>query len=357
MLGGAGRIAVAAGDDALAADLRARAAALAAADPALTLRLAVEAARWRGETGSGLAEQYGVDFGFPGLGTGALGWAVAIGVAVAGRGTVERGARLGGAAPDVSVRRLSTAPATPPGTLAAAAARIPTGDGRVRVERYTLADGSRRFVAYIGGTNPGGGDAEAWDGDSNVRLYLGGEAASSEAVRRALDASGARPGDRVDLVAYSQGGMIASYLATSGAYEVPLLVTLGDPVQADVGPETLSVALRHLDDPVAALADGGFAGVVGAEGSFVATRETPGTVAGGDGLFAPHDLAAYRESAALLDASNDPRMDAVRAQLGELSQATEVEAFVYGASRPGAGGAGAGAGGAVSGGGPSAAAG
>lgn len=333
-LSAAAEIAAAAGDAELAQQLRARAAGLAAHDPGLTLRLAVELARWRTETGAALTEQYTVTTGLPGLDTGALGWALALGVATARLGTLARGAHLTGQAPPVSVRQLRPAAATyAPRTLAAVAARIPTSEARVRVERYAMPDGSRRFVAYIGGTDPSGDDTEAWDGDSNLRLYTAQQSASSEAVRQALSASGAQPGDVVDLVAYSQGGMVASYLATSGGYEVPLLVTLGDPVQADVGPGTLSVALRHLDDPVAALADGGFAGVVGAEGSFVATREVPGTLAGGDGFFAPHDLAAYRDSAAMLDASSDPRMDAVRDRLGELAGATSVQVSEYGASR------------------------
>ncbi len=66
--------------------------------------------------------------------------------------------------------------------------------------------------------------------------------------------------------------MVASRLAVEGGYDVKTLVTLGSPVEADVGDGTLSVAVRHTDDPVAALQGGGYDTAVGAPGSFVAER-------------------------------------------------------------------------------------
>ena len=112
-----------------------------------------------------------------------------------------------------------------------------------------------------------------------------------------------------------------------------MLITFGDPVQADVGADTLSVAVRHNDDPVSALADGGFAAGVGAEGSFVASRETPGTAWTGQGPIGSHLLDTYRETAGMLDTSSDPRMDGVRERWQALAQATSVEVFVYEATR------------------------
>jgi hypothetical protein len=72
---------------------------------------------------------------------------------------------------------------------------------------------------------------------------------------------------------------------------------------------------------------------VGADGSFVASRDTPGTAWTGEGPIGSHQLDAYRETAGMLDGSTDPRMDAVRERWQALSQATSVEAFVYGAAR------------------------
>lgn len=324
-------VADAAGDDQRARDLRARAAALMAGSPLASAGLGIDVLRWRAEQAEALTEQYGV-FGLLGVNVDVLALAATGVIGATGLGTVPRGAALAGEAPPVQITRTGGGRTTAPTSVAQVVDRIPAGDGRVRVERYTMPDGSKRFVAYIAGTNSGGGD-EAWDGDSNIAMYTRRDEASFAAVQAALADAGAQPGDRVGLAGYSQGGMIASFVAVSGDYDVPMVMTFGDPVQADVGDQTLSVAVRHNDDPVSALAGGGFPGGVGAEGSFVASRDAPGTVAGGDGLLGPHDLDAYRDTAVLLDASSDPRMDAVRAQFADLAAADSVDVIVYGASR------------------------
>ena len=77
-------------------------------------------------------------------------------------------------------------------------------------------------------------------------------------------------------------------------------------------------------DEIVAIADAG---------SFVAARETPGTLASGQGPIGPHRLDAYRETAGMLDASSDPRMRGVRDRLGELARAGSVEVFTYSAAR------------------------
>jgi hypothetical protein len=325
------QVADALGDEVLARELRGRANALMAGSPLVLAHFAADSLRWRSERAVALAGQYGVP-GIVGYDTGALSLVFTGLVGAAGLGAVPRGTTLGGEASAVSITRTGGGRTTAPTSLAQVVDRIPGGDGRVRVERYGMPDGSRRFVAYIAGTSSGGGD-EAWDWDSNLALYARQDAPSYAAVQAALADAGALSGDAVGLAGYSQGGMIASFVTLSGDYEVPLLMTFGDPVQADVGDQTLSVALRHNDDPVSALADGGFAGSVGAEGSFVASRDAPGTLLGGDGLIGPHDMDAYRETARMLDASSDPRMDTVRAQLADLARADSVDVIVYGASR------------------------
>ncbi|QNA93924.1 hypothetical protein [Microbacterium sp. Se63.02b] len=60
---------------------------------------------------------------------------------------------------------------------------------------------------------------------SNVELYQGRESASYEATLDALEAAGAEGGARVDVVAYSQGGMIAAHLAMESPYEVTMQLT------------------------------------------------------------------------------------------------------------------------------------
>lgn len=325
-------VARAAGEEDLARELRRRADALLTAHPQVLAAYAQDAVRWRAETMRALAEQYALPMppGMSGLDIGAIALAGLVGLA--GLGAVPRGTALSGGRSAVTVARTGGGRTSAPASLAQAVDRIPGGDGRVRVERYAMPDGSRRFVAYLAGTSSGGGD-EAWDWDSNLALYARHDAASFDAVQAALADAGAEHGDAVGLVGYSQGGMIASFVALSGEYDVPMLTTFGDPVQADVGDRTLSVAVRHNDDPVSALSGGGFAGGVGAEGSFVASRDAPGTLLTGDGLVGPHHLDAYRETARLLDASTDPRMDAVRAQFADLAAAESVDVIVYGASR------------------------
>lgn len=319
----------------LASDLRQRAQGIVAADPFVAAKLTALVARWQSQTRIGLTEQYTPPL-LPGMGApvnvAALALFATSLIGIAGRGTVSQGTRLGGPADPVAITRNGVGRTSAPMSLTQVVDRIPQGENRVRVERYTMPNGSRQFMVYAAGT--AGDEREAWDWPANIDLYADHErAASFEATMAAVADAGAQPGDTVNLAGYSQGGLVASFVALDGTYDVPLLITFGDPVQADVGSDTLSVALRHDDDPVSALANGGFAAGVGADGSFVASRDTPGTAWTGEGAIGSHQLDAYRETAGMLDGSTDPRMDAVRERWQALSQATSVEAFVYGAAR------------------------
>lgn len=327
------QVAAAAGNARVATILRARAASLLLGNAAAIGHLTGATVRWRREDAAALGEQLG------GLGplqfgpADTLATALTALVAALGRGTMSRRRPPWGLPARVSVTPVTAGTATAPARIAQLAERIPGGPGRVRVERYTMPGGSRRYVAYISGSVVGGPDDEAWDMRSNLELYRGSRSASYDAVRKALAASGAAPGDRVSLVGYSQGAMAASLIAATEEFDVSLLVTLGDPVQAEVGAGTLSVALRHHDDPVSGLAGGGHVGGVGAPGSFVASRETPGTLLTGQSVFAPHALDEYRTTAGLVDASGDPRLDGVHDRLAELDGAASVDVTIYAAAR------------------------
>ncbi|MDN3497185.1 WXG100 family type VII secretion target [Planococcus sp. APC 4015] len=224
----------------------------------------------------------------------------------------------------IGARTATTAPAG----LAAATARIPTGgDARVRVERYSMGDGSKQFVVYVAGTEMSVGTPEAWDVGSFVDLAAGRESASYQATTAALEAAGAQPGDVVHAVGHSQGAMITSHLAVEGGYDTRTLVSVGSPVEADVGPTTLSVSIRHTDDPVAMAAGGGHMAPVGAPGSLIVEQAPEGTRPD------PHALSGYSATAGQVDASSDPRLGALRSTFDELGTATSVDAFEYGASR------------------------
>ena len=226
-------------------------------------------------------------------------------------------------------------PATAPASLADAAARVPGGaEARVRVERYTMPDGSRQFAVYVAGTQTVAGDPrEPFDMASNVELYSGEPSASYAATIAALAEAGARQGDVVHAFGHSQGAMIATRLALEGEYDARTLVTFGSPVEGQVGDGTLSVAVRHRDDPVAALSGGGHIAPVGAPGSFVASR-TADPLPGLHDLRMPaHGIDSYTETARMLDDSDDARMEAVRQMFDGLGAAASVDVIEYSAER------------------------
>lgn len=302
------------------------------------------------------------------------------GLAMIGRGTVGREERLAGAAPAVTVRPVpssvstvrplagesrpkpgthtapaaSTAPAsTVPGVtvagvtapastarapagLAAAMSRIPRGDAQVRVETYTMANGSKQYAVYIAGTRtPSFGAKDPFDLTSNVQLYSGQRSASYEAVREALHQSGADRGDTVHAFGHSQGAMIGGRVALEGEFEVKTLGTAGPPIEADVSDATLSVALRHTDDPVAMLSGGGTVHGPGSPDSFIAERlADPAPGIHDVDLGVAHGLDVYVETAQMVDASNDPRVQSLREVFTDLDQAVSVEVTEYVAERP-----------------------
>ena len=128
----------------------------------------------------------------------------------------------------------SHGPATAPTSLADAAARIPAGgEARIRVERYTMSDGSRQFAVYVAGTQTVAPQTrEPFDMDSNVELYTGERSASYEATLAALEQAGAEPGDVVHAFGHSQGAMVVAHLALEGGFDDATLVSFGSPVEA-----------------------------------------------------------------------------------------------------------------------------
>lgn len=268
-----------------------------------------------------------------------LAWGFIGAVSLGGHGRVPSGARLGGVAEPVRVARVRAEAGAAPAGLAEAASRIPhTGSARIRIERYRMPGGQTQFAVYIAGTARMaqlGAGAESFDMRSNLQLYAGQTSSSYQATLQALRDAGARPGDAVHAFGYSQGGMIAERLASGGEYDVRTLVTFGSPVQAQVPETTLSVALRHTDDPVQALADGGAAGRVGAAGSIVAERIADPLPGPQDLGARAHDLGLYRDTARMLDDSVDPRLDAVRRVFAQLGGAASVQVSEYAPTRTG----------------------
>ncbi|QKJ20927.1 hypothetical protein [Microbacterium hominis] len=296
----------------------------------------VRAATLAGHDVGGLFKRPGADLIGAAVGAGA-GAAVVTALGVGGWGRVPRDARLTDTGARVTLRPTTVEKATrAPQSLAAVAARIPSGRAeQVRVERYTMTDGSRQYAVYVSGMREwsAGGD-DPWDNQSNVELYTRRESASYAATVAALEAAGARPGDVVHAVGHSQGAMIAAHLTLDETYDTRTLVSFGSPVEADVDASTLSIAVRHTDDPVSALAGGGHAAGVGAPGGFIAERETGelSPVAAATGIPA-HSLDAYTATASQVDETGDPRVSAVHSMLAGLDEAVSVEVTEYVATR------------------------
>jgi hypothetical protein len=204
---------------------------------------------------------------------------------------------------------------------------------QVAVEKLTMPDGSSKFIAYIAGTqSPTIGGSEPWDMRSNLQLYTGQRSASYQATLDALADAGARPGDEVDVVAHSQAGMIAAYLSHQSAYDVALQVSIGSPVVDMASDDQTLVRLAHTDDPVYRLSDGGTPAASGSPDSFVATR-TDDTVLGPTDPWDPHLMDSYLDLAEEVDASGDPRVEALDRFWDDYGEAVSIERTEYHAER------------------------
>ena len=266
-----------------------------------------------------------------------LGGAV-VGV-TSGLGRVRPGMALGATADPVRVSVTSRSrPAGAPNGLASAFGRLPSASGaQVAIEKYTVPGESPRYVAYVSGSRSmslrEGGGVEAWDMKSNIELYTGGRSASYQATLDALAAAGARPGDRVDVVAHSQGGMIAAHLSMESAFTVTTQITAGSPVEPTLPADQTLVQLRHTDDAVSALAAGGAREGTGSADSFTASRVGDPDAGRQDLALETHSLENYIDTAAMVDASADPRAVALDAYWADLDRAVTVERTEYRAER------------------------
>ena len=99
---------------------------------------------------------------------------------------------------------------------------------RVRVERYTMPDGSRQFAVYIAGTPSGAfGGATRGTAGPTPSCTAGSASASYEATVAALRRPAREPGDVVHAFGHSQGAMITAHLALEGGYDMRTLVSFG----------------------------------------------------------------------------------------------------------------------------------
>lgn len=211
------------------------------------------------------------------------------------------------------------------------AQRIPPakeGEPQLRVERYTMPDGEVRWIVYVTGTIDWSlvpGD-EPWDDTSNVVGVAGGSAGSTRAALLALQQAGWKPGEAVLPVGHSQGGLVATAIATSGLAPVPMLVTFGSPTAGVAVPRGMvDVAVEHSDDPVPAL--GGSARPL-IDPRLLVRETTPAAAQRAPGLPA-HSMVGYGQTAAEMDASSDPRLVDARATLERFTGGGAAEVTMW----------------------------
>ncbi|MBY6061733.1 hypothetical protein [Microbacterium esteraromaticum] len=329
-------------DEALA--LQGRIDQLIAGDPDIEKRADMLVAAWQQTRFDGTGDQpLDALLWHPGsgpmlgpLGAGTIGGtmlAVSQMIARHGQGLLPYGSKPTGEAPPVRVTPVSTGTTKPPTGVRDSLSRIPyDATGQVVVEKYTMENGETRFMAYMDGTRASTWWTEdPWDMGSNWDMWVDRDKAASQvALQKALEQAGAKPGDTVGLVGYSQGAGIASVTAMEGVYKVDVVITAGNPVEPSLGPDQTLVELRHQGDIVSNLAGGGSSGGTGSTGSFTAHADVRGVLP-----IAAHGFEAYLETAAQVDASGDPRVDDLNESFfEELGQAVEVETTEYLAERP-----------------------
>lgn len=304
---------------------------LAASDDRIRAMADDLVAQWRAERFEGLAGNVVT----PGL-YDQLFLTVATAGVVSGLGKVRPGETLTGKADAVSVAPVKTSsPAGAPSGLAGALGRMPrTSGAQIAVEKYSFADGSTKFVAYLEGTQSvGWGGKEPWDSKSNLQLYTGQRSASYQSTLEALEAAGAQPGDEVDVVAHSQSGMVAAHLSMESGFDVQMQITAGSPVEPTLDDDQTIIQVRHSDDPVSSLAGGGSPEGTGSDDSVTLLTEGTPLDTVGDLAVDAHHLDTYIDTAKTADDLSDPRMDAMDEFWRELDAAEVIERTEYQAER------------------------
>lgn len=210
-----------------------------------------------------------------------------------------------------------------PNSLSSVASRLNNSSGNIRIEGYQTNKGRVLFV-YLPGTadwSPVGG-TKAFDLRSDIALATNAENAKSiRAANAALLAYGAKSNDRLVLVGYSQGGMVAAQLAEQ-KQNVVGVVTIGSPIANDSIPKSIPVvSLEHSNDIVPALA--GKTNPI-TENWVTASRHFE--LKPGETVIRAHEMASYLETAKLADESSDVGLIRLReAVLGNIAGAKQLE--------------------------------
>ncbi|HSE72664.1 MAG TPA: hypothetical protein VLA97_17985 [Nocardioidaceae bacterium] len=140
-------------------------------------------------------------------------------------------------------------------------------DGHIEIQTLQLPDGTRRYIAYLPGTDdmgtlPGQSDGTIRDMGANLRLVGGDDTAYARGIVEALnEVTAGDPDARVMLVGHSQGGMTAAELAAQDPathnFTIDQVVTAGAPTaQVPRIPESTGVLSLENSGDVVPLLDG-----------------------------------------------------------------------------------------------------
>ena len=214
-----------------------------------------------------------------------------------------------------------------PESIAGLAERLNNPSGNIRLESYGTSNG-RVVVMYLPGTSEWNplSHQKAFDARSDLELIANGKNSTSyRAANAALTAFGVTRKDRLILVGYSQGGMVAAELAQHHS-NVTGVVTMGSPISKEALPANIAViSLEHSNDVVPALS--GSTNPM-TENWATATRHVDLNL--GETVLKAHNIGEYVQTAALADSSEDSGLVRLRgAVVGQFNGAElqEVKEF------------------------------
>lgn len=191
--------------------------------------------------------------------------------------------------------------------------------GQVQIVQVTHPDGTSSYIVQIPGTQEWGPQrgTNPVDLTTNVRLMAGDSTLMQQQVAEAMRQAGIRPGDPVMLTGHSQGGITAASLASDPAFRqefaVQSVVTGGSPIaRFDIPSDVSVLSLEHGQDAVPMLE--------GRENpdrpSWVTIERDLGTARDGvlpdASVGAAHGTDVYAQTGAMVDASDDPSVQAWR---------------------------------------------
>ncbi|HET6671911.1 MAG TPA: hypothetical protein VFG92_00910 [Agromyces sp.] len=246
----------------------------------------------------------------------------------------------------VKVERSAERVVAPPSGYGDLADRVPPAEAdaaQIRIERYGEGD-DRRYIVYIGGTVEFGMAAGPQPFDMTNNLlgiaddssldelrWAGAESGAGErAVREAMREQGVQPHDPVVAIGHSGGGIIAANLAADPELNVVGAVNLGGPVSSAPTRDGVPLlSLEHVEDLVPMTGGTGHP----SDELVRVSRSVLDSDRQYDTLVPAHELSRYRETAVLLDASEEEHITAMRELVSEITRGDSGERVDWTATR------------------------